>query len=169
MLDGTRVVAGSCAAAARPGVPRRCHVRARWAVGWLLVTALVASMLALADEHAAASTGSAPGTIATIAGTGASGGSWDTSSLHAKNRTKGRRRAVARSRTVPPSSGNRDSSASRMHRCVTAPAGSGATSSTTSPPTPASVRRCAGRTTRTRRALGETSVTGASRKGLHLD
>ncbi len=77
---------------------------------------------------------------ATASGSGASGGSCDKSSSHAKNRKNARRCSVPCSRIVPRSIGYRASSASRTDRCVTGPS----TSSCTSCPTCASVRRCCG-------------------------
>src|SRR5258708_96204 len=81
---------------------------------------------------------------ATASGNGASGGSCDRSSSQAKNLKNGRRCCVTWSRIVPRSIGKRASTASRTDRSVTGPS----SSSCTSLPTCASVRRCCGSMTR---------------------
>src|SRR5688500_8580240 len=86
--------------------------------------------------------GSAP--VVTASGTGVSGDSWDRSCSQAKKRRKGRRSCVTWSRIVPRSIGYSASRASTIARGVTG----ARTSSFSSPPTRASVRRCAGSTTR---------------------
>src|ERR1019366_8408292 len=85
-----------------------------------------------------------PGPAATVSGSGASGGEWDRSCSQAKNLMNARRLLVRWSRMVPRSIGYLASSASSTESRVTWPA----TSSSTSPSTRASVRRCAGRITR---------------------